>query len=426
MSRRDSRSPRSIRERAKIVEEMIKTQTSFIQVENGSVGTPKGFHTGGQNIGLRTKRPDMGWIYSVTPASAAGVYTTNLFQAAPLQVTQASIAEEQKLQAVLVNTVSANSCTGQEGIDNAYTTRTWMASHLGIPDHLVGVASTGVIGLQLQMDKMEKGIAAVALNEPKAPFEEAILTTDTKPKHLAVQFEIDGKKVTIGGACKGSGMIHPNMATMLGFVTTDAAVAPDALSHALKAAVNKTFNRITVDGDTSTNDMVLVLANGMAENKLLNEQHPEWQTFLKGLQMVCQGLAKFIAADGEGATKLIEVQVSGAKDDHSAEVISKSIVGSSLVKTAVFGSDANWGRVICAMGYSGESFDTNKVSMALGDIVLFKDGMPVAFDEEKATEYLNGDSVVIKTTLGEGNGEAVAWGCDLTYNYVKINASYRS
>ncbi|MCO7176381.1 bifunctional ornithine acetyltransferase/N-acetylglutamate synthase [Sporolactobacillus kofuensis] len=399
---------------------------TFIQIEDGSVGTPKGYKTGGQHIGLRTKLPDMGWIYSEVPASAAGVYTTNLFQAAPLQVTKASIAEQQKLQAILVNTVSANSCTGQQGIDNAYTTRKWMAEHLGISDHLVGVASTGVIGLQLAMDKMKHGIDQITLDLPKAPFEKAILTTDTKTKHLAVQFEIDGQNVTIGGACKGSGMIHPNMATMLGFVTTDAAVEPDELKQALKAVVDKTFNRITVDGDTSTNDMVLVLANGLAANKPLSAQHPQWPVFVKGLEMVCQGLAKYIAADGEGATKLIEVQVSGAKDDHSAEVISKSIIGSSLVKTAVFGSDANWGRVICAMGYSGESFDTNKVSMALGDIVLFQNGMPVDFDEEQAIKYLNGHNVVIKAMLGEGNGKAVAWGCDLTYNYVKINASYRS
>jgi len=406
--------------------EKTYNQTAIIPIENGSVGSPKGFLAGGQNIGLRTGRPDMGWIYSETPASAAGVYTTNVFQAAPLQVTQDSIAEEKKLQAILVNTVSANSCTGQEGTDNAYTTRKWMAEHLGIADHLVGVASTGVIGMQLPMEKMEKGIAAIELNDVKAPFEEAILTTDTKPKHLAVQVEIDGKTVTIGGACKGSGMIHPNMATMLGFVTTDADVAPDSLSLALKSVINKSFNCITVDGDTSTNDMVLLLANGQAENQLLSEQHPEWQTFLNGLEIVCQGLAKFIAGDGEGATKLIEVQVSGAKDDHSAEVISKSIVGSSLVKTAVFGSDANWGRVVCAMGYSGERFDPSKVSMALGDIVLFQNGVPIDFDEEKAKNYLDGNTIVIKTILGEGNGHAVAWGCDLTYDYVKINASYRS
>ncbi|QAA23600.1 bifunctional ornithine acetyltransferase/N-acetylglutamate synthase [Sporolactobacillus terrae] len=406
--------------------EKLDQKPAINYIENGSVGSAKGFKTGGMHIGLRTKKPDLGWIYSEVPAAAAGVYTTNVFQAAPLQVTQESIAEEKKLQAVLVNTVSANSCTGRQGLENARVTRQWLAQHLGITDHLVGVASTGVIGMQLPMEKIKKGIAAIDLSGSEAPFEEAILTTDTKTKHLAVTFEIDGKSVTIGGACKGSGMIHPNMATMLGFVTTDAAVAPDALRQALKTIVDKTFNRITIDGDTSTNDMVLLLANGQAGNQPLSAQHPEWLVFLKGLEAVCQGLAKFIAGDGEGATKLIEVQVTGAKDDQSAEVIAKTIVGSSLVKTAVFGSDANWGRIVCAMGYSGEAFDPNHVTLKLGDLVLFENGVPTPFDEEQAKNALDKNSIVIKASLGEGNGSAVAWGCDLTYDYVKINASYRS
>ncbi|RYM06701.1 bifunctional ornithine acetyltransferase/N-acetylglutamate synthase [Sporolactobacillus sp. THM7-7] len=408
------------------MEKMIEKKIQLKKIKNGGVGSPKGFISGGQNIGMRKKKPDMGWIYSEKPAAAAGVYTTNRFQAAPLGVTRSSLAKAQTLQAILVNTVSANSCTGKEGYDNACTTRKWMAEHLGVPEHYVGVASTGVIGLQLPMDKMKKGIAHITLGEAEAPFEEAILTTDTKAKHLAVQCVIGGKTITIGGACKGSGMIHPNMATMLGFVTTDAYVAPDDLQLALKKITDRTFNRITVDGDTSTNDMVLVMANGMAENEKLTVHHPDWPVFLAGLNEVCRGLAKFIAADGEGATKLIEVQVTGAKNDQSAEAISKTIVGSSLVKTAVFGSDANWGRIICALGYSGEPFNPDKVTMALGDIVMFDKGMPVVFDEEKAKHYLDQDSVVIKAHLGEGNGEAVAWGCDLTYDYVKINASYRS
>ncbi len=425
MNKQALRSPRSIRERASSMEKLDQ-KPAINYIENGSVGSAKGFKTGGMHIGLRTKKPDLGWIYSEVPAAAAGVYTTNVFQAAPLQVTQESIAEEKKLQAVLVNTVSANSCTGRQGLENARVTRQWLAQHLGITDHLVGVASTGVIGMQLPMEKIKKGIAAIDLSGSEAPFEEAILTTDTKTKHLAVTFEIDGKSVTIGGACKGSGMIHPNMATMLGFVTTDAAVAPEALRQALKTIVDKTFNRITIDGDTSTNDMVLLLANGQAGNQPLSAQHPEWLVFLKGLEAVCQGLAKFIAGDGEGATKLIEVQVTGAKDDQSAEVIAKTIVGSSLVKTAVFGSDANWGRIVCAMGYSGEAFDPNHVTLKLGDLVLFENGVPTPFDEEQAKNALDKNSIVIKASLGEGNGSAVAWGCDLTYDYVKINASYRS
>lgn len=408
------------------MEKIMEQQTTITEIENGSVGSPKGFITGGQNIGMRKSKPDMGWIYSQQPASAASVYTTNLFQAAPLKVTKASLAEENTLQAILVNTVSANSCTGEEGMTNAFTTRKWMADHLDLPEHYVGVASTGVIGLQLPMDKMEKGINRISLQKAESPFEEAILTTDTHTKHLAVQFEIDGEMVTIGGACKGSGMIRPNMATMLAFVTTDAAIEPGDLHVALKTVTDRTFNRITVDGDTSTNDMVLVMANGMAKNKTLTANHPSWPTFLAGLKEVCQGLAKFIAGDGEGATKLIEVQVTGAKDEHSAEMISKSIIGSSLVKTAIFGSDANWGRVVCAMGYSGEKFDPDKVTVGIGDITLFADGVPVAFDEEEAKAYLDQGTIVIHADLGEGNGEAVAWGCDLTYNYVKINASYRS
>ncbi|WP_193379230.1 bifunctional ornithine acetyltransferase/N-acetylglutamate synthase [Sporolactobacillus vineae] len=404
----------------------MEQQIKLTTIENGSVGTPKGYITGGQNIGMRKSKPDMGWIYSQQPASAAGVYTTNLFQAAPLQVNQASLKEGGMLQAILVNTVSANSCTGEEGLKNAYTTRSWMAEHLDLPEHLVAVASTGVIGLQLPMDKMKKGVENISLKHADAPFEKAILTTDTHTKHLAVSFQIDGKTVTIGGACKGSGMIKPNMATMLAFVTTDAAVDAGSLHQALKQVTDRTFNRITVDGDTSTNDMVLVMANGMAGNAMLTDAHPQWAVFVAGLKAVCQGLAKLIAGDGEGATKLIEVQVTGAKDEHAAEVISKSIVGSSLVKTAVFGSDANWGRVVCAMGYSGEPFDPEKVTMGIGDTTLFVKGMPVPFDEEKAKAQLDKDTVVIKADLGEGNGEAVAWGCDLTYNYVKINASYRS
>mgnify|MGYP000192545602 CR=1 FL=1 len=408
------------------MEHTIKRQVHIVDIKEGSVGSPKGFVTGGRNIGLRKSKPDLGWIYSKQPATAAGVYTTNVFQAAPLKITQASLAEAHRLQAVLVNTVSANSCTGKKGLENALTIREWVADHFGLARHLVGVASTGVIGLQLPMEKMKKGIGAIVLGDADAPFEQAILTTDTHPKHLAVRLTVDGKQVTIGGACKGSGMIKPNMATMLAFVTTDAAVEPADLHLALKQVTDRTFNRITVDGDTSTNDMVLLLANGAAGNRPLNVRHPDWPAFLAGLEKVCRGLAKSIAGDGEGATKLIEVHVAGASDDAAAEAISKSIVGSNLVKTAVFGSDVNWGRMICAIGYSGEVFDPNRVTLRVGDSLLFQNGVPVAFDEKKAKAYLDGKTIVIQVNLGEGHGEAVAWGCDLTYNYVKINASYRS
>ncbi|CAM3114301.1 bifunctional glutamate N-acetyltransferase/amino-acid acetyltransferase ArgJ [Sporolactobacillus spathodeae] len=408
------------------MDKRMATLDKMVILENGGVGTAKGFTSGGRHIGLRYKRPDLGWIVSEVPASAAGVYTTNQFKAAPLKVTQKVIQQSHQLQAVLVNSVNANSCTGEQGIANAIQTQQWAAKKLGVPDDLVAVASTGVIGVQLPMDVMEKGIEGIDSACDEATFEQAILTTDTKEKHLAVQIVIDGQPVTIGGACKGSGMIHPNMATMLGFVTTDAAIEAADLQGALKTVTDNTFNRITVDGDTSTNDMVLVLANGAAGNQPLSAAHPEWQTFLGALEYVCRSLAKMIAADGEGATKLIEVQVSGAQDHVAAEKISKAIVGSSLVKTAIFGSDANWGRIVCAIGYSGASFNPDQVSLKLGDMLLFENGMPIAFDEDEAKQYLEQDSIVIKASVGSGDGFAVAWGCDLTYNYVKINASYRS
>ncbi|MFT8871801.1 MAG: bifunctional ornithine acetyltransferase/N-acetylglutamate synthase [Sporolactobacillus sp.] len=392
----------------------------------GSVGSPKGFMSGGRNIGLRKQRPDLGWIVSEIPAAAAGVYTTNRFQAAPLQVTKATIKSGHCLQAIVANSVNANSCTGDPGLENAHRIQTLAAQKFGIPAEHVGIASTGVIGVQLPMDVMSQGIEAVNVLHEEGSFEQAIMTTDTKEKHLAVQFSVDGKEVTVGGACKGSGMIHPNMATMLGFVTTDAAVEAGALQQALSDVTDRTFNRITVDGDTSTNDMVIAMANGMAENDQLTPEHPQWPVFIAALETVCRGLAKKIAADGEGATKLIEVRVSGAADQLSAEKVSKAIVGSSLVKTAVFGSDANWGRIVCAIGYSGVAFDPSHVSAKLGTQLLFQDGLPVPFDEQIAKAELDGDNIVISVSLGEGSGSAVAWGCDLTYNYVKINTSYRS
>ncbi|MFT8363399.1 MAG: bifunctional ornithine acetyltransferase/N-acetylglutamate synthase [Sporolactobacillus sp.] len=398
----------------------------FTVIDNGGVGTAKGFTSGGRHIGLRHKRPDLGWIVSDVPAAAAGVYTTNKFQAAPLQITRQVIQKQHHLQAVLVNSVNANSCTGEQGLVNALQTKEWAAEQLGVPSDFVAVASTGVIGVQMPMDIMEEGIKNIDTASPEAAFEQAILTTDTREKRVAVQVEIDGQPIIVGGACKGSGMIHPNMATMLGFVTTDAAVEASSLQSALKTVTDKTFNRITVDGDTSTNDMLIVLANGAAGNQMLSPLHPQWEIFVNALEYVCRTLAKKIAADGEGATKLIEVQVSGAADEAAAEKISKAIVGSSLVKTAVFGSDANWGRIVCAIGYSGVDFSPEDVSLKVGNIPLFDHGMPVAFDENAAKQYLDQDTVVIQATVGSGTGSAVAWGCDLTYNYVKINASYRS
>ncbi|MFC7393800.1 bifunctional ornithine acetyltransferase/N-acetylglutamate synthase [Scopulibacillus cellulosilyticus] len=407
---------------------MIDQEKASIQVlSEGGVAQPKGFKAGGLHCGIKYKRPDLGWIYSEVPAAAAAVYTTNQFQAAPLIVSQESIAVEQKLQLVLCNSGIANACTGEEGLENAYASRKMVAQHLEIPEHYAAVVSTGVIGDQLPMEKISQGIEQIALTDhEESQFEKAILTTDTVTKHVAVQIEIDGKTVTIGGAAKGSGMVHPNMATMLGFITTDANVVQEDLLQALKEVTNKTFNMITIDGDTSTNDMVLVMANGMAENKPLSKSHSDWPLFVKGLAYVSQTLSKMIARDGEGATKLVEVKVTGAKNDQAAQAISKAIVGSSLVKTAIYGADPNWGRIVCAVGYSGQPIDTEKIKVALGSITIVENGLPVPFSEEEATDYLKQEEIEIVVDLNEGDGKAIAWGCDLSYDYVKINASYRT
>jgi glutamate N-acetyltransferase/amino-acid N-acetyltransferase len=394
---------------------------------NGGVTTPKGYRANGLHCGLRKKQVDLGWIYSDVPAKACGVYTTNTFQAAPLVVTKKSIQVEQTLQAVLVNSGNANACTGEEGLTNAYLSRQGLATQFNLPEHYVSVVSTGVIGQQLPIEKMLDGITKMEKNSSDIEaFETAILTTDTVTKHLAVQVEIDGQTVSIGGAAKGSGMIHPNMATMLGFVTTDANVVQEDLEAALKELTDVTFNMITVDGDTSTNDMVLVLANGLAGNQPLSKTHPEWEPFKQGLAYVFEGLAKKIARDGEGATKLIEVHVTGADEESSAKAIAKTIVGSSLVKTAVFGTDANWGRIICAAGYSGKPIDPNQIAVAIGPVKVVEGGCPVEFDEAEAKKVLEEDTVQIFVELNQGNEKAIAWGCDLTYDYVKINAMYRT
>jgi glutamate N-acetyltransferase/amino-acid N-acetyltransferase len=394
-----------------------------------SVTAAKGFQAGGLFCGIKRKKLDLGWIYSEVPAETAGVYTTNLFQAAPLVVTQESIAVENKLQSVLINSGNANACTGEQGLKDAYEMRNLLSQEFGIKDHYIGVVSTGVIGEHLPMEKISAGIKAISGERDKVgveEFETAILTTDTCKKHYGVQFEVDGQVVTIGGSAKGSGMIHPNMATMLGFVTTDANIDHVDLKAALKEVTNKTFNSITVDGDTSTNDMVLVLANGLAENQPLNSGHPDWSLFVEGLQIVCQELAKQIARDGEGATKLIEVHVNGAISDEAAQAIGKSIVGSSLVKTAIFGTDANWGRIVCAVGYSGQQLNPNNVKVALGPITVVENGLPCKFSEEEAKAYLEQENVHIYVDLKDGEGKAICWGCDLTYDYVRINASYRT
>lgn len=408
---------------------MVTVQTEAIELlKEGHVTTPKGFTAGGIHCGIRKKRRDFGWIYSETPAVAAGVYTMNAFQAAPLKVTKRAIAESNQLQAIIVNAGVANACTGQQGDIDAEEMQQNAASILNIPACYVGVASTGVIGTPLPMDKINTAIQEISITNESAPhhFADAILTTDTVTKQVAVQIEIDGKTITIGGAAKGSGMIHPNMATMLGFITTDAAVEADSLQLALKQTTDKTFNMITVDGDCSTNDMVIVMANGQQGNNPLHPSHAQWSLFVDALNVVSEELAKMIARDGEGATKLIEVNVTGAPSQKTASQVAKAVISSNLVKTAIYGADPNWGRIVCAVGYSEQPIDPNKVCVAIGEISVVKDGVPVAFNELDGKHYLQQKDITIQVNLQDGSYNATAWGCDLTYDYVKINASYRT
>ncbi|UOE93206.1 bifunctional ornithine acetyltransferase/N-acetylglutamate synthase [Alkalihalobacillus sp. LMS39] len=407
----------------------VSQQSKVTLVEKGSIVTPKGFSATGIYTGVKRKRLDLGAILCDVPASSAAVYTLNKVQAAPLKVTQESIAEEGKLRAIIVNSGNANACTGKRGLEDAYEMRRLGSEKFALPPHQVAVTSTGVIGEFLQMEKITDGINQL---EPQATFDganqfnEAILTTDTVKKHACFKTTIDNKEITLGGVAKGSGMIHPNMATMLGFVTTDANIEPKELQKALSFVTNKTFNRITVDGDTSTNDMVVVMASGLAGNDSLDENHKDWPLFIEALEKTCEALAKKIARDGEGATKLIEVIVNGAKSDEEAGKVAKSIVGSDLVKSAVYGTDANWGRIICAIGYSGADINPDTIDIGLGPIETLKNSQPLSFSEEEATNYLKNENVQIIVDLHVGEGYGKAWGCDLTYDYVRINAGYRT
>lgn len=402
----------------------------FTVVEGGSVTTPKGFKAGGLHCGLKkTERHDLGVILCDVPAEAAGVYTLNAFQAAPLKVTKESVDVEGKLQAMLVNSGNANACTGEQGERDARAMRSLAARAFGVPEHLVGVTSTGVIGELLKMDRVADGIGRLP-ERVKADggddFCQAILTTDLVKKEVCVRVTVDGTEVHIAGAAKGSGMIHPNMATMLGFITTDARIGHRELQTVLGRTTDLTFNMITVDGDTSTNDMCIAMASGLADNAPLTPSHPDWQAFCEAFRYVGEVLAKAIARDGEGATKLIEVNVRGAESDEAAAAIAKTVVGSSLVKSACFGADANWGRIIAAIGRSGRPVNTETVDIRLGDIPTLVQSRPVAFDEDAALDYLRGELVQIHVNLHMGGGQATAWGCDLTYEYVRINAAYRT
>jgi glutamate N-acetyltransferase/amino-acid N-acetyltransferase len=408
---------------------VLKKQ-GFTIVEDGTITTPKGFRAGGLHCGLKkTERHDLGVIICDTPAEAAGVYTLNAFQAAPLRVTKASIAQEGKLQVMVVNSGNANACTGAQGELDAYEMRARAAAAFGVAEHYVGVTSTGVIGELLPMDKVRKGVdqlpSRVSVHGGD-DFSQAILTTDLTKKTICVALNVNGVQVHIAGAAKGSGMIHPNMATMLGFITTDAVIGHEQLQYVLSQVTDSTFNMITVDGDTSTNDMVVAMSSGMAGNERLHEQHSDWSAFVQAFQHVAEVLSKAIARDGEGATKLLEVSLEGAASEAAARAIVKTVIGSSLVKSAAFGADANWGRIIAAIGRSGQEVNTDTVDIRLGEFVVLEQSRPVKFDEALALEYLQGEFIQYHINLNMGQHRATGWGCDLTYEYVRINAAYRT
>ena len=398
-------------------------------LENGSVTRPRGFTAAAVAAEIKyIGRNDLTIVYSKVPAQAAAVYTLNQFKAAPLQVTEQNIANGMA-QAIVVNSGIANAGMGTEGMMQARQMSDWAADALGIAKDDVVVASTGVIGMPLPMDKVKAGIDKVS----KALYADgghdaarAIMTTDTVCKEMAVQLRINDKLVTIGAMAKGSGMIHPNMATMLGFITTDVNIENKALQAAFKANIDDSFNMVSGDGDTSTTDMVAILANGQAGNEILTEESADFPAFKQALREICIAMAQKIAGDGEGATKLEECTVTGAATREDARLAAKAIIASSLVKTAIYGNDANWGRIACAAGYSGAKFDPNKVNIFIGDVQVAQNGMGLEFDEAKATETLKQKKVNILVKFNNGEEEATAWGCDLTYDYVSIKADYRS
>ncbi|WP_367986318.1 bifunctional glutamate N-acetyltransferase/amino-acid acetyltransferase ArgJ [Streptococcus sp. ZY1909104] len=397
-----------------------------MKITPGNIASPLGFSADGLYAGFKKKKMDFGWIVSELPASVAGVYTTNKVIAAPLLVTQEAIAKTGKMQAMVVNSGVANSCTGQKGMEDAKTMQALTAQKLGIDKQLVGIASTGVIGEFLPIDKLENGLSKIVVNGNADDFAKAILTTDTTTKTITVQENFGKDVVTMSGVAKGSGMIHPNMATMLAFITCDAVISSQTLQKALSTLVETSFNQITVDGDTSTNDMVVVMSNGCSLNQEIQEGTEDYAKFVAMLELVMTDLAKKIARDGEGATKLIQVDVTGASDDLSARMVAKSIVGSSLVKTAIFGEDANWGRIIAAIGYAGVDIDVDHIDITLEEIPVMSQSSPVAFDQEEMDEVMQQDNLTISVNLNMGAASGRAWGCDLSYDYVKINALYRT
>lgn len=407
-----------------------------MKIITGGVTAAKGFQAASTAAGIKYQgRTDMAMVYSEKPCVAAGTFTTNIVKAAPVKWDQEIVYKHPTAQVIICNSGIANACTGEEGFSCCRATAKAAAETLKVDENSVLVASTGVIGMQLPIEKLSDGVKAMVPKlqgtlEAGNEAAKAIMTTDTREKEVAVQIEIGGKTVTIGGMCKGSGMIHPNMCTMLGFVTTDVCITKQLLQEALSQDVKDTYNMVSVDGDTSTNDTVLLLANGMAENPEISEKNEDYQKFCEALNYINTTLAKKIAGDGEGATALFEVKIIGAESKEQAVTLSKSVVTSSLTKAAIYGHDANWGRILCAMGYSGAQFDPEKVDLYFeskaGKIQIIENGVAVDYSEEEATKILSEDAVTAIADIKMGDCSATAWGCDLTYDYVKINADYRS
>ena len=407
-----------------------------MKIIDGGVTAAKGFQAASTAAEIKYKgRTDMAMVFSEVPCVAAGTFTTNVVKAAPVRWDQDVVYNHQGARAVICNSGIANACTGEEGFSYCRATAEAAAKALGIPEDSVLVASTGVIGMQIPIDRIANGVTAMAPNlkgtrEAGLEAANAIMTTDTEKKEAAVEIEIGGKTVTVGGMCKGSGMIHPNMCTMLGFITSDVDISKELLQEALSEDIKDTYNMVSVDGDTSTNDTVLLLANGQAGNPKITEKNADYEEFKKALNYVNTTLAKKIAGDGEGATALFEVKVIGAATKAEAVTLSKSVVTSSLTKAAIYGHDANWGRILCALGYSGVQFDPEKVDLYFeskaGKIKIIENGVSTGYSEEEATKILSEDAVTAIADMKMGDAAATAWGCDLTYDYIKINADYRS
>ena len=407
-----------------------------MNIINGGVTAAKGFEAASAAAGIKYQgRTDMALVYSQKPCEAAGTFTTNVVKAAPVKWDKKVVESSVKPQVIVINSGIANACTGEAGMECCKEVAKEAAKVLETETESVLIGSTGVIGMQLPVEKMKAGVHLLA--EEKAAGQEmgnlaakAIMTTDTKEKEAAVTIEIDGKTVTIGGMAKGSGMIHPNMCTMMAFITTDAVISKEALQAALSSDVEETYNMISVDGDTSTNDTVLLLANQMAGNKEIQKGTKEFEIFKEALHEVNTTLAKKIAGDGEGATALLEVIVQGAETKDQAKTLAKSVICSNLTKTAIAGHDANWGRILCAMGYAGVEFDPEKTDLFIkssaGELKLVENGMALDYSEEKATEILSQPEVSIMADIKLGKESAIAWGCDLTHGYIDINADYRS